>query len=158
MRKNVIGSAGTGPRPQRSGKWLDVGQVAIVEVTSEHPEYPIESVFTFGKGPGWRASERGEQTVRLVFDLPQRLSRIWLHFSETEIERTQEFTLRWSAEQVGALREIVRQQWNFSPHGATNEIEDYRVELSTVSVLELTINPDLRRSETVATLADWRLA
>jgi hypothetical protein len=41
------------------------------------------------------------------------------------------------------LREIVRQQWNFSPPHTTTEVEEYRVELSDVSVLELTITPDI---------------
>jgi hypothetical protein len=66
---------------------------------------------------------------------------MWLHrirpeFSETEVARTQEFTLQWSAKPNGPLKEIVRQQWSFSPQGSTNEIEDYQVNLNGVSVLE----------------------
>ena len=37
------------------------------------------------------------------------------------------------------------------------EIEDYVVELEAVSVLELTIQPDLGRQEAVATLVSWRV-
>jgi hypothetical protein len=37
----------------------------------------------------------------------------------------------------------VRQQWNFSPPNTTIEIEEYRVELSDVTVLELAITPDI---------------
>ena len=55
------------------------------------------------------------------------------------------------------MREIVRQQWNFSPPGSTTEIEDYAVSLDAASVLELAIVPDLRRREAVATLASWRV-
>ena len=73
------------------------------------------------------------------------------------LERTQEFTLRWSPAAGGSAREIVRQQWNFSPTGSTTEIEDYVVDLDAVSVLELAIQPDLSRREAVATLASWRL-
>jgi hypothetical protein len=51
----------------------------------------------------------------------------------------------------------MRQQWNFSPAGSTTEIEDYAIELNAVSVLELTIRPDLGGREAVATLAAWRL-
>jgi outer membrane receptor protein involved in Fe transport len=41
----------------------------------------------------------------------------------------------------GPEKEIVRQQWNFSPAGSTTEIEDYAVDLDGVSVLELAIQP-----------------
>jgi hypothetical protein len=36
------------------------------------------------------------------------------------------------------------------------ELEDYRVNLNPVSILELTIDPDLGAGKAVATLADWR--
>jgi len=55
------------------------------------------------------------QTIRLIFDEPQSLRRIALVFEETEIERTQDFVLRWSGDCGGSFQEIVRQQWNFSP-------------------------------------------
>jgi hypothetical protein len=35
----------------------------------------------------------------------------------------------------------VRQQWNFSPSGATVEIEDHLVQLPSVELLELIIDP-----------------
>ena len=69
------------------------------------------------------------------------------------MERTQEFTLRWAPAAGGSTREIVRQQWNFSPTGATTEIEDHVVDLDGVSVLELGIQPDVDRRGAVATLA-----
>ena len=55
--------------------------------------------------------------------------------------RTQEFVLRSSSNPGGPFREFVRQQWNFS--ASTREIEEYRVELSHVTVLELTIVPEM---------------
>jgi hypothetical protein len=141
-----------------NGVWLDLKQVARVAVTSEDPNYPIESAFSSGTPSGWRAGGRGEQGIRLIFDPPQRIQRIWLRFVETESERTQEFSLRWRPESDNWSREIVRQQWNFSPQGATTEIEDYKVELDEVASLELTINPDVSKRDAVATLAEWRLA
>jgi hypothetical protein len=78
--------------------------------------------------------------------------------SETEIERTQEFTLRWSDEAAGPFREILRQQWNFSPEGSTNEVEDYQVQLKNLSVLEVILKPDLTPNNAFATLARCRLA
>jgi hypothetical protein len=82
--------------------------------------------------PGWRASEPGEQRVRIIFDRPTAIRRIQLHFAEAAVEPTQEFTLSWSNVN-GAAKEIVRQQWNFSPTGSTREVEDYHVTLEDVS-------------------------
>jgi hypothetical protein len=107
--------------------------------------FPVESALVSGKGPGWRTAQRGKQTLRIMFDKPTRLRRIRLEFSETEIARTQEFTLQWAAEPGGPFRELVRQQWSFSPQGSTSETEDYQVSLDNVSVLELEVKPDSRR-------------
>jgi hypothetical protein len=122
---------------------LDLSTTALVEVTSEDKDYPIESALIPGESKGWRAAEPGTHTIRLVFDRPQELKRISVVFEETKISRTQEFVLRWSTEQEGTLREIVRQQWNFSPPHTITEVEEYRVDLSEVIVLEMTITPDI---------------
>jgi hypothetical protein len=42
-----------------------------------------------------------------------------------------------------SFREIVRQQWNFSPPNSMREVEEYRVELSDVTVFELVIVPGI---------------
>jgi hypothetical protein len=78
----------------------------------------------------------------VIFDQPQRLKRISLVFVEPEAQRTQEFTLKWSPDHGKSFREIVRQQRNFSSPDATRETEDHAVELSNVTLLELTIDPD----------------
>jgi hypothetical protein len=131
--------------------WLDLAQIATVEVTSEDPRFPIESVFA-GGGSGWRAGQTGEQQIRLIFDEPVSLRRIQLRFEEPGTERTQEFILRWSAAH-GTGTEIVRQQWNFSPQGSITEVEDYAVDLESLSVLELAICPDISKRDAVASLA-----
>ena len=122
---------------------LDLSTTALVEVTSEEKDHPIESALILGESKGWRAADPGPQTIRLTFDRPQKLKHISLVFKENETSRTQEFVLRWSSEQTGSLREIVRQQWNFSPPHTTTEVEEYRVELSDVTVLELIITPEI---------------
>jgi hypothetical protein len=68
-------------------------------------------------------------------------------------------TIRHAVEAAaeGSFREIVRQQWSFSPQGSTSEIEDYQVNLDTVSILELAIKPDLTPDNAFATLARWRM-
>jgi hypothetical protein len=155
MRKNVGTPVATEIAQQSGGEWLDIEKLARVEVTSENPDFPIESVFSAGRSTGWRAAEPGRQRIRLVFDEPTAIHRIQLHFSETEIERTQEFTLRWAAAEGNETREIVRQRWNFSPQGSMREVEDYRVELSGVTILELDIEPDVSQGHALASLAHW---
>ena len=86
------------------------------------------------------------------------LGRIWLRFVETATERTQEFTLRYRELGGSAVKEIVRQQWNFSPAGSTSETEDYQVDLHRVSMLELWLEPDQGQGVAFAGLAEWRLA
>ena len=68
-------------------------------------------------------------------------------------------TIRHAVEAAaeGPFREIVRQQWSFSPQGSTSEIEDYRVNLDSVSVLELALKPDLTPANACATLVSWRM-
>ena len=157
MRKRIVESDVAQPRGESDRRWLDLDQIATVEVTSEDPSFPIESVFTPNSGPGWRASEKGEQQIRIIFDEPMSLHRIQLRFHETKSERTQEFTVRWSSAAGGPPKEIVRQQWKFSPTGSTTEVEDYTIDLNAVSVLELAIQPDVARHEAVASLAACRL-
>lgn len=53
-------------------------------------------------------------------------------FQEDEQERTHEFVLRWSPDGGQSYRETARQQYNFSPRGTTQELEDYTVELQGV--------------------------
>jgi len=142
MRKRLITSAAPNARFERDHR-IDVSTAALVEVTSEDSDYPIEDALIPGESNGWRASEPGTQTIRLIFDQPQKLKRISLVFEEKETNRTQEFVLRWSPNPESALREIVRQQWNFSPPHTTTEVEEYRLELSDVTVLEMTITPDI---------------
>ncbi len=140
------------------GDWLNVERLAEVEMTSEDAAHPIESALLPGQADGWRAAEPGEQTIRLLFTHPQRVQRIWLSFLESGIARTQEYVLRWSADGGRSFREIVRQQWNFSPQGTTSEIEDHHIELPAVTVLELSIIPDISGGNAVASLAQLRLA
>ncbi|SRR5260370_23014477 len=157
MRKRLIT-----PMPQNAPLpdegWLNLDGAAVVEVTSEEKDYPVESALVSGQILGWRAADSGAQTIRLVFDESQALKRIALVFEETEIERTQEFVLRWSGDDGGSFQEIVRQQWNFSPPNSIRDAEEYRVELSGVNVLELVIVPDISGGVARASLKSLRLS
>jgi XRCC1 N terminal domain len=144
--------------PHLDEGWLDLDRAAVVEVTSEDKEYPVESALVSGETRGWRAADSGTQTVRLIFDKPQRLTRIALVFEESETERTQEFVLRWSPDGGRSFQEIVRQQWSFSPPKTIREIEEYQVALSGVTVLELVVVPDISRGAARASLKSLRLS
>jgi hypothetical protein len=152
----MIAEARKTPQPPEQD-WLKVEDLAEVEITSEDPSHPIESALLPGGGPGWRAAAPGKQTVRLLFDRPQQLRWIRLDFLETDVERTQEYVLRWSPDGGQSFRDIVRQQWNFGPD-ATSETEDHRVDLTGVTVLELVITPEIGGRPAFASLVQLRIA
>ena len=155
MRKRLITETShLGPRPD----WFDLNNVATVEVTSETKDRPVEYALLLTETRGWRAARSGTQIIRLLFDRPLKIKRISLIFEETENARTQEFVLRWSSDLGHSFREIVRQQWNFSPPGTVREVEDYSVDLLDVTVMELEVVPDKSGGEAQASLESLRLA
>src|ERR1700757_3204176 len=97
MRKRLINP--TAERPGTLGQgWLDLERAAVVEVTSEDKDFPVESAFVSEDAHGWRAAAPGRQTIRLIFDRPQKLKCVCLVFEEDKTRRTQEFVLRWSSD------------------------------------------------------------
>lgn len=162
MRKTILAHAAPGPRPRATEEaWRDLASIAAVEVSSEDAAHPIEAALLPQRAAdpgGWRAAGPGPQLVRLRFDAPQRLRRIRLRVDEAAEERTQELVLRWSGDGGASFREIVRQQWTFSPGGATTEVEEYAVDLEGVDVLELAIVPHVGGGQARAALSELRLA
>jgi hypothetical protein len=157
MRKRIINqTAEVGSRSNQ--QWLNLEHLAQVEVTSEDGGHPVESALIESGGSGWRAVHPGQQTVRLIFDDPQKVRRMRLVFREDEWERTQQFVLRWSPDGGQSYREILRQQYHFSPPGTTTESEDYTVEIDGLTALELSIVPDISGGPARASLAELRLA
>jgi len=157
MRKQTI-SSDSESVSRLDDAWLDLERLAKVEITSESAEHPVESALIPDSGLGWRAAQPGKQTIRLIFDHPLSLRRILLRFDEMERARTQEFVLRWLPEGDQSPREIVRQQYTFSPPATNQESEDYRVNLNGVTALELEIVPDISGGDASASLTQMRLA
>ena len=157
MRKRII-THGTKEVILPEQDWLDLENLAEAEVTSEDALHPIESALKPGEGPGWRASESGQQTIRLLFDKPLQVRHIRLVFKEDEQDRTHEFVLRWSSDNGRSYREIVRQQYNFSSPHNTLEIEEYAVDLDGLTTLELSIVPDISGGRARASVAQLCLA
>lgn len=153
MRKKIISEE---VKPlSGNDKKLDLAQLAQVEISSEDADYPIENALTFSGQSGWRAATAGRQTIRLLFDEPQQINTIHLRFREEQLARTQEFVLRWSPGSAHPFREIVRQQYNFSPDSSTEEEENYTVNLDGVKVVELTIVPDVSGGNARASLSSF---
>ena len=159
MRKSIVAPTAS-IAIDRGELWRDLERIARVEMTSEDELFPVEHALGKKVSTGWRASSPGPQIIRLHFDEPLAIRRIQLHFVERAGERSQEFVLL--ASEGGTMTEVVRQQWSFSPGGATEEIEDYTVALSGVTMLELRIDPDRSHdpslSQSYASLASLKIA
>jgi hypothetical protein len=157
MRKVVIQQEAPQKVPG-TVQWLDLERLARVEITSEDPNHPVESALVPGSDGFWKAAQPGGQKIRLFFDEPQRVRRIHLTFFEKELQRTQEFSLKWLPEGEESWRELLRQQFTFSSPGTTSESEDYAFNLDRVTALELDIVPNISGGEDRASLAALRVA
>ena len=159
MRKSIVSPSAVAA-PPISEVWRDLERIARVEISSEDEQFPIENALGKKETTGWRAAGTGPQLIRLHFDEPQNIKRLRLRFVEREAERSQEFAV--FAGTGPELKEVVRQQWTFSPYGSTEEIEDYTVNLSGITTLELRIDPDQshdpKSSREHASLQSLRLA
>lgn len=156
MHKRKIGVEPKGAAA--APKWLSLDAIDEVEISSESEANPIEAALAPGDAAGWKAATPGVQVVRLGFDPPRPVRQVRLVVEERDRPRTQEFVLRAAEEPAGPWREIVRQQFNFSPSGATREEEDYAVHLPRVARLELTIVPDVAGGDARASLQELRIA
>jgi hypothetical protein len=159
MRKSIVSPSAAATSPIRDN-WRDLERIARVEITSEDENFPIERALSKNASTGWKAGVTGPQVIRLHFDEPLSIRRIHVHFVDKAAERSQEFAVY--AGSGTDLKEVKRQQWSFSPHGSTEEIEDYTVDLNGVTTLELRIDPDRShdpaQSQNYASLASLKLA
>ena len=156
IKRTINPTRSTEARPEPD--WIQLDKTAEVEITSESPDHPIEGALVPGDERGWQAGVAGTQTIRVEFNEPRPVKKVRIVIEEFERERTQQFTLRTSSSPGGAWRELARQQFNFSPGGATREQEDYTVDLPSVAVLELTIVPDISGGDARASLHQLRVA
>jgi F5/8 type C domain len=137
---------------------IEVARVATVQVSSEQNDHPIDHAFDQRRGPGgsrWIAAGPGEQTVILVFDAPQTITRVAV---EVEESRTQELSVSVSDDGGRTYRSLVRQEFNFSSPGTTFEREIWSVAAAQVTHLRLEIKPDKGGRAGLATLTSLSLA
>jgi hypothetical protein len=148
------------PVPARRAAEKDIAAIATVLVSSEDPAHPIDNAFDDRRGLGgsrWIAEQPGEQTVILAFDTPQTLRRLFLEVEEPEVSRTQEVAVSVSADGGQTYRELVRQEYNFSPPGTTHELEEWALPADAVSHLRVIIKPDKGGKPARATLTTLAL-
>ena len=84
------------------------------------------------------------------FDQPQTISRLVYEVEETIRERTQEVRVEASDDGGRAYRQILVQEYNFSPRGATFQREEQRFDLRRITHLRFTIVPNKSGSGTAS--------
>src|SRR5260370_4770059 len=89
----------------------------------------------------WIAEQSGEQTLILAFDTPQTIRKILVEIDEPEISRTQEMAVSISRDGGQTYRELIRQEYNFSPPGTTLGHEEWTITADAISHLQLRIKP-----------------
>jgi hypothetical protein len=159
LRKQIVPNQFRGPAPLEGE--LQIADVAMVQVTSEEAEHPIDHAFDRKRGPGatrWVAGAPGQQSVTLLFDRPQTIRQIEIEVEELAVDRTQELALSISADGGRTYRELIRQEFNFSPPGTSFERELWSVSADAVTHLRLDIKPDKGGRIGRATLTSFAVA
>jgi hypothetical protein len=134
---------------------LDIPAIATVIVSSEKTDHPIEHVFDGERGSGasrWLAAVPGEQCLIINFDTPQTLHQLVLDIEEPNVSRTQELLLSVSSDGGRTYRDMIRQEYNFSPPGTTYERETWALKTDHITHLAIRITPDKGGQATLATL------
>jgi hypothetical protein len=159
LRKQVLSRSAmdAGRRPGEK----NIAALATVLVTSEDPAHPIDNAFDDRRGPGgtrWVAEEAGEQVVILAFDEPQAIREVAVEIEERDVSRTQELALAVSCDGGQTYRELLRQEYTFSPPSTAVEREQWTIHADAVSHLRVTIKPDKGGRPCRATLTTLAVA
>jgi hypothetical protein len=144
----------------RAADEIDIAGGATIAYSSEDPAHPVEDLFDGRSGPGatrWM-SARPDTLEQIVveFDHPQTISRLVYEVEEAIRERTQEIRVEVSEDGGRTYRQILVQEYTFSPRGATYQREEQRFNLRQVTHLRLTIVPNKNGAGT-ATITAIRL-
>jgi F5/8 type C domain-containing protein len=158
MRKRLMSEQDLRP-PERRGE-IDIASRATLAYSSEDPAHPIEHLIDghCGRGGTHWASARANATERIVleFDHPQQISCLVYEVEECWQERTQEVRVEVSSDHGRTYRQVLVQEYTFSPQGAIFQHEELRLELPAITHLSLTIVPN-KSGSGVATLTALRL-
>ena len=144
LRKRIIG-----PTPPVAAGLpadaIDIVREAEVLATSESEAHPLDNIVDGSTGPGssqWVAGTAGPQTLIFKFDAPRHIAGLVYETEEKEVARTQEVSFEVSTDQGAHFREILRQEYNFSPDGSTFHREELAFDLPAATDLKMVIKPD----------------
>jgi F5/8 type C domain-containing protein len=139
---------------------IDVASLATFRYSSEDPVHPLDHLIDgcCGRGGTRWASARANTTecIELEFEPAQEISRLIYEVEECRLERTQQVRVEVSADRGRIYRQILAQDYNFSPEGATFQHEEVHLEVRPVTHLRLTIVPN-KGGSGVATLTSLQL-
>jgi hypothetical protein len=146
-------------RPLAVGE-IDIAEAAVIAYSSEHPGHPIEHLIDGSSGRSatrW-VSARADAIEQIVieFGTPQSISRLIYEVQEAEQSRTQEVRLEVSTDGGQTYRQVLVQEYTFSPRGAIFQREDLRLDLKQVSHLRLIVVPN-KNGSGMATLSNLQL-
>ncbi len=154
LRKQIVAPAAE-PNPGIPADAIDIIDEAEVLASSEAERFPLDNIVDGSCGPGssqWVAGTTGPQTLVFKFDAPQHITGINYEIEENETVRTQEVLFEVSSDSGAHFREILRQEYNFSPDGSTFQREALTFDLPGTTQLRIVIKPDKGNRECRAKL------
>lgn len=138
-----------GKSPQN--RWLDLDVLADVTIMAGGTRV--------ARSPGsWSRDCPGEQMIVIRFRHPTTVSRLRLVVCEIERSCTQTLAIWASSHRGERHREVLRQQFDFSPSGAREHVEEFAVQLEDVTVLQVRIVPSTDGPRAVARLSELHVA
>ena len=146
VRKRRLEPRELGPKRNAS----NLAALATIAYSSEDPLFPVENIIDTSTGPGspkWcAAAVSTNEEIVLEFDQPQSFGRLVFEVEENEYERIQEITIEASYDRGRSFRQLHRQEFSFSPHGATFEREDLNLTVRNISHLRCVFIPNKQGS------------
>lgn len=144
LRKRLL--ANDSANPAAFAGEIDIARHAVLAYSSDDPDHPIENLIDghYGRGSTFWAGAKPNTTERIVveFDRPQSVSCMIYEVEESSCERTQEVRVEVSSDGGRTYRQVLVQEYTFSPAGATFQREEQRLSLPSITHLRLTIVPD----------------
>jgi hypothetical protein len=144
VRKRLLPKEGENPAPF-AGE-IDIASHAVLAYTSDDPDHPIDNLIDghYGRHSTFWAGAKPDTAERIIveFDQPQSISWIIYEVEDCACARTQEVSVEVSSDGGRTYRQMLVQEYTFSPGGATFQREVQRLNLPPISHLRLTVVPD----------------
>lgn len=139
---------------------IDIAGLASFRFSSEDPKHPLDHLIDgcCGRGATRWAGAQADTTecIELEFEPAQEISRLIYEVEESGVERTQQVRVEISTDQGRIYRQVLAQDYNFSPCGATFQREEIDLNARPITNVKLTIVPN-KGGSGVATLTSLQL-